>query len=85
VLLDEGFQQQGFNGFNGSVGSAPAILIISHVVLYLLALGVGLPLLITRHVAFWAPLAAGVIAAIIFWSTIISVMLSDPAVVSQYS
>ncbi|HEX7834583.1 MAG TPA: DUF6264 family protein [Pseudolysinimonas sp.] len=85
VLLDQGFQQQGLDGFNGTVGAAPAILIISHVVLYLLALGVALPLLITRHVAFWAPLGAGVIAAIIFWATVVSVMLSDPAIVSQYS
>jgi hypothetical protein len=84
-LLDEAFKQQGLSGFNGDVGSASSVLIISHVVLYLLAVGAAIPLLVTRKVAFWAPLAAGVIAAVIFWATTISVVASDPALLSQLS
>jgi uncharacterized BrkB/YihY/UPF0761 family membrane protein len=77
-LLDEAFQQQGLNGFDGDVGAAPTVLIVSHVILYLLAVGGAIPLLVTRRVAFWVPLGAGVIAAVIFWSTVIAVIASDP-------
>jgi hypothetical protein len=85
ALLDDAFSQQGLSGFNGDVGAAPAVLIVSHVVLYLLALGSAIPLMIMRKVAFWAPLAAGVIAAIIFWSTVIAVVASDPGLTAQVS
>lgn len=85
TTLDQVFQQQGFSGFNGTVGAAPAILAGSHVVLYLLALGGSIPLLLTKRVAFWVPLTAGVIAAIVFWATLVGVFLSDPAFVSTYS
>jgi len=82
ALLDDAFTQQGLSGFNGDVGAAPAVLIISHVVLYLLALGSGIGLLLKRKVAFWATLAAGVIAAIIFWGTVIAVVASDPGLMT---
>ncbi|CAN5418545.1 hypothetical protein BH09ACT4_BH09ACT4_14850 [soil metagenome] len=85
VLLDQGMQQQGLTGFNGTVGIAPQVIVISHVALYLLAVGGSIPLLIGKRVAFWVPLAAGVIAAIIFWSALVSVLLSDPAFVANYS
>jgi hypothetical protein len=85
ALIDQGFQQQGLGGFNGEVGSAPQVLAISHIVLYLLALGGSLPLLITKRVAFWVPLSAGVLATIIFWTTVISVVMTDPAFVARYS
>lgn len=84
-LLDEGFRQQGLGGFDGEVGSAPAVLIISHVVLYLLALGGSIALLAAKRVAFWVPLVAGVIAAIVFWGALIAVMMTDPGFVAQYS
>ncbi|MEZ5191054.1 MAG: DUF6264 family protein [Schumannella sp.] len=45
----------------------PAVLIVSHVILYLIAIGGSLPLLITKRVAFWVPLACGIIAAVVFW------------------
>jgi hypothetical protein len=82
-LIDEAFQQQGLGGFNGEVGAASTVLILSHVILYLLAVGGAIPLLITKHVAFWVPLAAGVIAAIIFWVTVIAVVASDPGLMQQ--
>jgi hypothetical protein len=85
AFLDQAVQGAGIDEFTGQVGAAPAILVISHVLLYLLALGGGLPLLITKRVAFWVPLAAGVIAAIIFWVTLTGVFLTDPGFVAQYS
>jgi hypothetical protein len=84
-LLSQTMQSQGFGSFTGDVGAAPVILLVSHVVLFLLAVGISIPLLIRgRIVVFWVPLAAGVIAAIIFWSTVIGVFLSDPSFVSRY-
>ena len=38
-----------------------------------------IPLLLSKRVAFWVPLAAGVIAAIIFWAALAAMLLSDPA------
>jgi hypothetical protein len=84
-LLDQTMQSQGFGGFSGSVGAAPAVLAISHIVLFLLAVGLSIPLLIRgRIVVFWIPLTAGVVAAIIFWATIFVVFLSDPGFTARY-
>ena len=78
-LLDQTMKTSGLGGFSGNAGSGPAVLVISHVVLYLLALGLSIPLLIRgKIVVFWIPLTIGVVAAIIFWSVGISVFLSDP-------
>ncbi|RQP11972.1 MAG: hypothetical protein EAS51_04130 [Microbacteriaceae bacterium] len=77
-LLDEGFREQGLGGFDGEVGAAPLVLIASHVVLYLVALGVSILLLVKKKIAFYVPLVAGVVAAIVFWGSIIAVMASDP-------
>jgi hypothetical protein len=82
-LINQVLQQQGYGGITDA-GSAPAVLIVSHVVLYLIAVGGALPLLITRRVAFWVPLAAGVLAAIIFWSTLVGVIMTDPAISTQF-
>ena len=81
ALLDEALKAQGYPGFTGDPGPAAAVLIISHVVLYLGALGGSIPLLLRKRVAFWLPLAAGILAAIIFWTTVTTVLLSDPALV----
>lgn len=56
-------------GFSGDIefGSFGTIVLVSHVLLYLVALGGGILLLVKNKVAFWLPLAAGVVAAIIFW------------------
>lgn len=82
-LLDQAMQDGGLAGFSGDVGAIPAVLVISHVVLYLLALGAGIPLLLKRKIAFWAPLTAGVIAAVFFWGSIFAVVLSDPGLTTQ--
>ncbi len=84
-LLDEAFRQQGFSGFSGDAGSAGAIITISHVVLYLLALGLSILLLVKKKIAFYVPLAAGVIAAIIFWGSLFAVVMSDPNLLNEYS
>ena len=54
-----------------------AVIVISHVVLYLAALGASIPLLITRRIAFWVPLVAGVVAGIIYWAILFSLIASD--------
>lgn len=85
-LLDQTMQSQGFGGFSGDVGNSPAILAISHILLFVVAAALSIVLLVRgRIVVFWIPLAAGVIAAIIFWSTVISVILSDPSFVQNYA
>jgi hypothetical protein len=62
-----------------------AVIAISHVVLYLAALGVSIPLMITRRVAFWVPLVAGVVAAIIFWAILFSLIASDQTLLDALS
>jgi hypothetical protein len=85
ALMDQIFQQQNLGDFDGTVGAAPAVIIASHVILYLGVLGGSIPLLISKRVAFWLPLAAGVIAAIIFWSALAGVFLSDSDFTSLHS
>ncbi|HWH98429.1 MAG TPA: DUF6264 family protein [Pseudolysinimonas sp.] len=80
--FDEAYRQAGLDGWNGSVGAAPAIIAISHIVLYLVALGVSILLLVKNKVAFWVPLTAGVIAAIVFWGSLVAIVLSDPALMT---
>ena len=83
-VLSEAMSSQGYGTFSGSAGAAPLVLVVSHVVLFLIALGLSILLLIRgRIVVFWIPLAAGVVAAIIFWGTLASVLLSDPSFVSR--
>ena len=84
-LLDQTMASAGYSGFSGNIGAAPAVLLISHIALYLLALGLSIPLLIRgKVVVFWIPLAIGVVAAVIFWATVFSVILSDPSFMSKY-
>lgn len=83
--LDEAFELQGLDGFSGEIGSAPTILIVSHVGLWLLALAASVLALLKRAIAFWIPLSAGLIAGMIFWVTILTVFLSDPGFLDAYS
>lgn len=66
--------------------SAPAalptvatVLWVSHLVLFLAAVGGSIPLLVKKRIAFWVPLVAGVLAAIVFWGALISLVAGDPA------
>jgi hypothetical protein len=82
ALINQALQQQGYGSLSGDAGAAPLVLIGSHVVLYLLALGVSIPLLVAKRVAFWVPLVAGAIAAIVFWGTLLAVLMNDPGFMS---
>jgi len=81
-VFDEAYGQAGLGGWNGSVGAAPAIIAVSHILLYLVALGLSILLLVRNKVAFWLPLTAGVIAAIVFWGSLMAIVFSDPSLMS---
>jgi hypothetical protein len=81
-IFDQAYSQSGLGGWNGSVGSAPAVIAISHIVLYLVALGVSILLLVKNKIAFWVPLTAGVVAAIVFWGSLMAIVFSDPSLMS---
>lgn len=83
VLLDQAMGQGGMGGFNGTVGAGPTIIAVSHIALYLVALGVSILLLVKNKIAFWVPLTAGVIAAIVFWGTLVSILMSDPDLIGS--
>lgn len=83
-ILSSALAQQGLSG-ELKPGAAPAVIAISHIVLYLLALGLSIPLLIRgRGVVFWIPLVIGVVAAIIFWVALGIVVSSDSALLNSY-
>ena len=81
-VFDQAYGQSGLGGWNGSVGAAPAVIAVSHIVLYLAAVGVSILLLIRNKIAFWVPLTAGVIAAIVFWGSLFAIVLSDPGMMT---
>lgn len=81
-VFDEAYGQSGLGGWNGSVGAAPAVIAVSHILLYLVAVGVSILLLIKNKIAFWVPLTAGVIAAIVFWGSLFAIVLSDPGMMT---
>jgi hypothetical protein len=81
-LFREAMATQGFT-LNVDTRGAATIIGVSHVVLYLIGAGVGILLLIKNKVAFWVPLAAGVIAAIVFWGTLMAAIMSDPSFMNQ--
>lgn len=84
LLFAEAMATQGISVAVDTRGAA-LIIGITHPVLYLAALGVSILLLVKSKVAFWVPLAAGVIAAIVFWATIMAALLSDPSVMDSFS
>jgi hypothetical protein len=55
---------------------------VSHLLLFLAAVGGSIPLLVKRRVAFWLPLTAGVLAAIVYWGGIFALILGDSALVN---
>jgi hypothetical protein len=64
------------------LGAIGAFVAISHVVLFFAALGGSIPLLLTRRLAFWVPLVAGVVAQVILWGTLLTLILSDHALMA---
>jgi hypothetical protein len=83
-ILKSALAQQGLDG-DLKPGAAPAVIAVSHIVLYLLALGLSIPLLVRgKVVVFWIPLVIGVVAAVIFWVSIGIVVTSDPTLLNSY-
>ncbi|HEU0205236.1 MAG TPA: DUF6264 family protein [Pseudolysinimonas sp.] len=83
-ILRGALAKQGLTG-DLKPGVAPAVIAISHIVLYLLALGLSIPLMIRgRVVVFWIPLVIGVVAAIIFWVSLGIVIASDSTLLNSY-
>jgi len=83
-LLSSALSQQGLTG-DLHPGAAPTVITVSHIVLYLLALGLSIGLLIRgKVVVFWIPLVIGVVAAIIFWVALGIVVSSDSALLNSY-
>jgi Family of unknown function (DUF6264) len=67
------------------VGAVSVLIAVSHVVLYIIAVCVSIPLMVKRRVSFYVPLIAGVIAALIFWVGLIALIASDPSLMHAMS
>ena len=74
--FNDGLGQQGISG-DVDFGSFPTIIVVSHVLLYVLALGLSILLLAKRKIAFYVPLSAGVIATLIFWIGYLAVFFAS--------
>jgi hypothetical protein len=72
-----------YGGAPASLQGLGAVIAISHGVLYLAALGIAIPLLLKRRIAFWVPLVAGVLAAIVYWGSIIALITGDPQLMNE--
>jgi len=80
--MQELYKQYGVSGeYEPGAGSAiaTAVIIVSHLVLYVVAVLVTLLLIRKNRVAFWVPLSIGALAFVIFFATIMVLVLSDPA------
>ena len=79
--LNQAIQQQydahGLGTYSGNNGTAVAVLAISHLVLYVVAVGLSILSLAKKRTTFWIPLVIGVVAAIVFWSVLIGVIVGD--------
>jgi hypothetical protein len=73
--LQEMLGQQGVTG-DVDFGSFPTIIVVSHVLLYLIALGLSILLLVKRKIAFYVPLSAGFIATLVFWIGYLAVVFA---------
>jgi Family of unknown function (DUF6264) len=62
---------------SSSAGHLMTGLLVSHVLLFLVALVITIPLLRRRKRAFYVPLIAGAIAAVIFWVVLLSYITAD--------
>jgi len=83
-LLHQALAKQGLTE-SLNPGVVPAVITVSHIALYLLALGLSIPLLIRgKAVVFWIPLVIGVVAALIFWVSFGVVIASDSTLLNSY-
>lgn len=77
-IVQQLFTQEHLGTFSGSTSGASLAIAVSHIVLYLVAAGISIPLLLRHRVAFWIPLVTGVVAFFLFWGIIVSTVLGDP-------
>jgi phosphoglycerol transferase MdoB-like AlkP superfamily enzyme len=79
--LEELYSEYGASGqYEPGAGSAiaQAVIIVSHVLLYAVAILVTVLLIRKNKVSFWVPLTIGAIAFIVFMVTLLVLVLSDP-------
>ena len=76
TLMQTVYDTYNLGPYQGGTGPA-LVIVVSHLVLFAIAVGVSIPLVIRNKVAFWIPLTAGVIAAFFFWGAV----FSDPVVI----
>jgi hypothetical protein len=82
VLLDE-YQRYDIPYVQpADLAAITTIMIVSHLVLWAVALGISIPLMVRRRIAFWVPLVTGVVAAVIFWGSFLALVASDPALLN---
>jgi hypothetical protein len=77
TLYDD-YEVSGSYRAGAGVAIAAAVLIISHVVLYALALVLTIVLIRRHRISFWLPLTAGAIASVIFFGTFVALIFADP-------
>ena len=84
AVLESAMQQQ-YDSYDlgtftpgASLAVLQAVLIFSHLVLYLIVAPITLVLIAKRRISFWLPLTGGVIAAIVYWVGLIVFIVSDP-------
>lgn len=84
LVFDAVYTEYGLSSYqdDGSLQAPVAVIVGSHLVLYVLALGLSILLLVKRKIAFYVPLVAGVIATIVFWSVLVSAILNDSVLIS---
>ncbi len=63
----------------GPFVAVQAVIIVSHLLLFVIAVPITITLIRKRRIAFWVPLTAGAIAAIIFWVAMSVLIFSDSA------
>lgn len=73
---DYGITESYSAGAGGAI--AAAVLIISHVLLFALAVIFTIPLIRRRKLSFWVPLVAGAIASVVFFATFVVLIMADP-------
>ena len=79
--MDAIYEQYGVDGAYepGASGAiASAVIIISHLVLYTLAVVFTIVLIRKHRVSFWLPLTAGALASVIFIGTFVALIFADP-------
>ncbi len=65
-----------------TLGTITTAIAASHIVLFVLALAISMRLMMRRRLAFYVPLVAGILAAAIFWTLIVSLITSDQVLVT---